>query len=88
MLYLSRLFYDEDKFADIFNPHLSNKMAIYSYYLKEEREITPISSFQPLMIVKCWEGPNFRNKGSGFCVFETSIFTNKERLMHIFNIKA
>ena len=55
-------------------------MPIYSYYLKEEREITPISSFQPLMIVKFREGPNFRNKGSGFCIFETSIFANKDRL--------
>jgi hypothetical protein len=55
-------------------------MPIYSFYLKEEREITPISSFQPLMIVKYREGPKFRIKDSGFCVFETANFTNKDRL--------
>lgn len=59
----------DDKLADIFGPHLSNRMPIYSFYLKEEREITPISSFQPLMIVKYREGPEFRIKDSGFCVF-------------------
>jgi hypothetical protein len=55
-------------------------MPIYSFYLKEEREITPISSFQPLMIVKYREGLKFRIKDSGFCVFETANFTNKDRL--------
>jgi hypothetical protein len=55
-------------------------MSVYSFYLKDEKEITPISAFQPLMIVKCREGPKYKNKTADYCIFETAIFTNKDRL--------
>ena len=73
-------FYDDKKVETIIDPHHSNRMTVYSFYLKDEKEITPISAFQPLMIVKCEEGKTEREKALGICVFETAIFSNKDRL--------
>ena len=72
--------YDDAKLSDVVDPHHSNRMSVYSFYLKDEKEITPISAFQPLMIVKCREGPKYKNKAADYCIFETAIFTNKDRL--------
>ena len=72
--------YDDAKLSDVVDPHHSNRMSVYSFYLKDEKEITPISAFQPLMIVKCREGPKYKNKTADYCIFETAIFTNKDRL--------
>ena len=44
--------YTDEKLADVIDPHHSNRMSVYSLYLKDEKEITPISAFQPMMIVK------------------------------------
>ena len=72
--------YNDAKLSDIIDPHHSNRMSVYSFYLKDEQEITPISAFQPLMVVKCREGPKYKNKTADYCIFETAIFTNKDRL--------
>ena len=72
--------YDDNKLQEINHPHHSNRMSVFSFYLKEAKEITPISQFQPLMIVKCREGPKYKNKTSDYCIFETTIFSNKDRL--------
>ena len=61
------------------NPHHSNRMITYSFYLNEEEEYTTISPFQPLMIVECLEGKS-KEDNTFFCEFETSIFTDKDRL--------
>ena len=73
--------YDDNKLRDVIDPHHSNRMSVFSFYLKDEKEITPISAFQPLMIVKCREGLKIYTKSSGYCIFETTIFTNKDRLI-------
>ena len=72
--------YNDDKLTTIIDPHHSNRMSVYSFYLKEAKEITPISQFQPLMIVKCREGVKYKNLTSDYCIFETTIFSNKDRL--------
>ena len=74
-------FYDDEKLNDVVDPHHSNRMSVYSFYLKDEKEITPISAFQPLMIVKCREGTKHKERTNEYCIFETAIFTNKDRLI-------
>ena len=72
--------YNDQRLYTVKDPHHSNRMSVHSFYLKEAKEITPISQFQPLMIVKCREGPKYKNRSSEYCIFETAIFTNKDRL--------
>ena len=72
--------YNDQRLYTINDPHHSNRMSVYSFYLKEAKEITPISQFQPIMIVKCREGPKYKNRTSEYCIFETTIFSNKDRL--------
>jgi len=72
--------YNDEKLNHIKDPHHSNRMSVYSFYLKEAKEINPISQFQPLMIVKCREGPKYITKSSEYCIFETTIFTDKDRV--------
>ena len=63
----------------------SNRMTVYSFYIKEEggeyKNYNPITRFQPLMLVYCREGarhPGFRNKS--YCEFDTSFFTNEDHM--------
>ena len=66
------------------NPHHSNSMTVYSFYLKDEKEYTTISPFQPLMIINCLDADKEGEESSSFfCQFETSIFTDKDRLQLI-----
>jgi hypothetical protein len=64
------------------NPHHSNRMTVYSFYLKdeEEKDYTTISSFQPVMVVQCVKGDEKEIEESRFCQFETSVFSDKDRL--------
>ena len=64
------------------NPHHSNRMTVYSFYLKdeEEKDYSTISSFQPVMVVNCVEGDQKEIEESRFCQFETSVFSDKDRL--------
>ena len=59
-------------------PYHANRMTVYSFYLNDEDEYTTISPFQPVMVVHCVGGEKEEN--SRFCQFETSIFTDKDRL--------
>ena len=73
--------YNNTKIFDITDPHQSNRMSVYSYYLKgNNKNITSIGTFQPLMIVQCKEGQTERERNYGYCIFETAIFTDKDRL--------
>ena len=59
------------------DPHHTNRMTVKSFYLKDEQKITTISAFQPLLVVECTNS----DKNEESCYFETSIFTNKDRLL-------
>ena len=73
--------YNDTKVFDITDPHQSNRMSVYSYYLKgQNKNISSIGAFQPLMIVQCKEGQTEKEKNTGYCIFETAIFTDKDRL--------
>ena len=73
--------YNSTKVFDITDPHQSNRMSVYSYYLKgNNKNITSIGAFQPLMIVQCKEGQTEKERNTGYCIFETAIFTDKDRL--------
>ena len=62
------------------NPHHSNSMTVYSFYLKDLKDnekYTIISPIQPLMVVNCIVVDEWEVKDSFFCQFETSIFTDQ-----------
>ena len=71
--------YDSNKLTYSSKPHISNRMTFYSFYLKDlNKDFTPITSYQPLIIVKCKDTEE--ENLSDNCIFETSIFTNQDRL--------
>ena len=70
--------YNDGKINDVNDPHQPNRISVFSFYLKDEKEIAPISAFQPLMIVKCREGLKYKNKKADYCIFENEIFANKD----------
>ena len=51
---------EEEDFKYLIHPHHLNKINIYSYYLNKAKYInsSPISAFQPLMLVFCKEEGN------------------------------
>ena len=61
------------------DPNHTTRMTVKSFYLKDEQKITTISAFQPLLVVKCDSGVDIESFNA--CRFETSIFTNKDRLI-------
>ena len=61
------------------DPNHTTRMTVKSFYLKDEQKITTISAFQPLLVVKCQESSDSGDFNS--CRFETSIFTNRDRLI-------
>lgn len=72
--------YNENELKNITNVYSSSRVSVYNYNLEDEipkKTNSPIGSFQPLMIVKCNEGQD----SQGYCVFETNIFTNKDRII-------
>ena len=71
--------YNTSKMVDITDPHQSNRMSVYSFYLKEHN-VSSLGTFQPLMIVQCKEGQTEKENNTGYCIFETAIFTDKDRL--------
>ena len=57
-------------------------MSIFNYYNKNsDKDIYPISAFQPVLIVNWLEGNSINNNGAEICVFEVSIFTEKEYII-------
>ena len=75
--------YTNDSLQDLVNPYPANRVALYSYYFGEKipKNYTPISSFQPIIIIYCGEG--YVEEGFGesmYCEFQTSYFTNMEKV--------
>ena len=73
--------YSEHDLLRLHNPIPSNRITVYSFYTKEHqeyKELSPISAFQPLMIVHCGGGGIKQVYGSSYCEFETAFFTDKE----------
>jgi hypothetical protein len=78
--------YTKDSFTDINFLYPSNLVTTYSFYFNElegsKKNYSPISSYQPLIIVYCMSG----GKGDEifsedfFCEFETTYFTDQDKI--------
>ena len=63
------------------HPYPSNMVTTYSYYKGETDDYTPISTFQPLMIVNCDDANKDMLFDQGFyCEFETTYFTDQDTI--------
>ena len=67
------------------NPHHANRMSVYNFYLYDEkfkmfRDFNNLTPKQPLIIVYCLKGDNEVEMNSKYCQFETSIFSNVDRV--------
>ena len=71
--------YEEKNIEELLIPNHSNRMTVYNHYL--DKEVTPLSPFQPLLIVHCLDGNPIKSEGVELCYFETSIFTDKDYVM-------
>jgi len=65
-----------------------NRMTVYNIYMddikKKQKEINPINSYQPILIVNCTDGNMYKKEqkeGVQYCIFETSIFTDKDNIL-------
>ena len=74
--------YTEESIKKLTHPYPSNMITVHSAYMSEmeNKNFTPVTTIQPLMIVYCGA-----KKGSGiledsFCEFETSYFTDKDAI--------
>ena len=75
--------YDVSKLDDGFdNPHHSNRITVYNFYLNETDYVdyNPLSKNQPIIVVHCVAGSKEEEDYAGFCEFETSIFSNEDRI--------
>jgi ssDNA-binding Zn-finger/Zn-ribbon topoisomerase 1 len=75
--------FNGEKLKNMKNVYSSSRVSVYNYNLKDKEQkgkITALSSFQPVMIVKCNEG-QYKKSNIEYCVFETNIFTNKDRIL-------
>ena len=69
---------DNNKINKCINPKPSNRMTVYSTYLNDPsyEEFDPLSQKQPLIIVQCKREEN----PDSVCFFETSIFTDLDKM--------
>ena len=69
---------DNNKLNDCIDPQPSNRMTVYSTYIKDPSYVPfdPLSQNQPLIIVQCKKESN----AESVCFFETSIFTDKDKM--------
>ena len=74
--------YDNNTISNITNPRHANRMTIHSIYKTDEdyKEFDPMSENQPLIIVQCVDGVDPEKKNAIYCEFETSIFTDLDRI--------
>ena len=73
--------YKEEDIRNLLDPGHSNRMTLFSYYLDSlTSNFNPISSFQPLLVVNCLDATAYDKTDDGYCVFETSIYTNLDPL--------
>jgi ssDNA-binding Zn-finger/Zn-ribbon topoisomerase 1 len=73
--------FNEEKLKTIKNVYSSSRVSAYNYNLKDEekKQMISMNNNQPMMIVKCNEG-QFKQNSLEYCIFETNIFTNKDRI--------
>ena len=77
-------YYTPEDLNSLVHPYPSNRFATYSFYMKDEanRDFSPITAEQPLMIVYCNQGGKDDIFGeSSFCTFETTIFTSDDHVL-------
>ena len=77
--------YEPDKLEGFDNPHHSNRITVYNFYLNETdyENYSPLSKNQPIIVVYCGEGTNKTEEEeikTEFCEFETSIFSDLDRI--------
>ena len=75
--------YDNEKISTIITKsHHANRMTVHSIYSNDTdyKEFDPLSENQPLLIVQCVDGVEPEKQNSIFCEFETSIFTDLDRI--------
>ena len=73
--------YGEDNLDQLIDPAHSNRMTLFNYYLDEQnKNYSPISSYQPLLVVRCLDASTYDQSEDGICVFETSIYSDKDPL--------
>ena len=75
--------YDDNKIKNIkTNPRHANRMTVYSIYLNDNdyKEFNPLSEIQPLIVVQCIDGVTDEKENTVYCEFETSIFTDLDRI--------
>ena len=69
--------YGEENLDQLIDPAHSNRMTLFNYYLDEQnKNYSPISSYQPLLVVRCLDASTYDQSEDGICVFETSIYSN------------
>ena len=75
--------YTLEQIKELPNPYPSNRVSVYSTYIKDKEEYknsSPVSKFMPLMIVYCSEIENSDNIEDTYCLFETTTFTDKDTI--------
>ena len=76
--------YNRDSIKQLNKTYPSNMMSVYSFYVEDKpqyKEYNSITSFQPLMIVYCAEGgKNPIYEDNSFCEFETTYFTDLDKI--------
>ena len=74
--------YDENSVATLHNPHHANRMSVYTHYLdnSDYPDFDPISQYQPLIVVQCAQGTNEELSNWSYCEFETTIFSDLDRI--------
>ena len=68
--------YNGEKLKNTKNVYSSSRVSVYNYKLKDEekRKISPVNSFQPMMIVKCNEGQNKQSNSPMNVAAEITLF--------------
>ena len=72
----------EINLENLISPNHSNKVTLYSFnidLLKED--LSPISAFQPLLIINCLKGYSVEKDTSKICTFDISFFSQKDYIL-------
>jgi hypothetical protein len=74
--------YNPTSIINLDNPHHANRMSAYNFYLNDDKypEFDPLTAFQPLIVVQCLNGTNEKESNSLYCEFETSIYSDLDRI--------
>ena len=74
--------YTEESIQKLTHPYPSNMVTVHSTYMSEmeNKNFTPVTTSQPLMIVYCGAKKGSSFLEDSFCEFETSYFTDKDAI--------